>query len=353
MSAKTNHPINPNDYVEAIHRSGLTIYDPIPVGHPDLWIPARELETLLNAGLRGVSLAELPLRTRSKVAKQLVCRVLGYPVPTSFRKTQPRFPGQLFDTYVQKANNLQVWNEALSSERRYVLIRPSEDDVVYRVKVVNGDRLAELDKTGKLTQKYQATCIRRTNPTELITDADTNLLATLVAPDTIRSLDATPVTYPLAGELLPIRVIFDRLRTLIGATFADAGVDQERNRGAALHRLVCSALGYHTYQDDGQFPDIKHQLIEVKLQTSPTIDLGLVTPDSTSLLDMPMVAGKQLRHCDVRYAVFYGHIEGGRVDITHLFLTTGEGFFTRFQQFQGNVLNRKQQIHLPGGFFEG
>src|SRR5688500_16450065 len=115
-------------YVENIRRSGLTIYAPIAVGDPDLWIPSPELEKLLQNGLAGLSLAGLPLRTRSKVVKENVCRLLGYPVPGSFAKTQPRFPGQMFDTYVQKSNNLQVWNEELSGARRYVLIRVSSDD---------------------------------------------------------------------------------------------------------------------------------------------------------------------------------------------------------------------------------
>src|ERR1019366_2849728 len=114
---------------------------------------------LLNRGLAGLSLARLPLRTRTKVVKTQVCRALGYPVPSSFRKTQPRFPGQFFDTYVQKSNNLQVWNEELSPTRRYVLIRLSSADVVTKVKVVTGDTLAKLDTTGTLTQKYQARCI--------------------------------------------------------------------------------------------------------------------------------------------------------------------------------------------------
>ena len=78
--------------------------------------------------------------------------------------------------------------------------------------------------------------------------------------------------------------------------FVNAGFDQERNRGAALHALVCKALGYAGYQDDGQFPDVRHQLLEVKLQTSPTIDLGLVRPDSTEPLDVPQIAGNIIRH---------------------------------------------------------
>ena len=93
------------DYTQAIAASGLTIYDPIEIGDPDLWVPAPELEALLDQRLRGISLAGLALRTRSKVVKESVCRALGYPVPLSFKKTQPRFVGQMFDTYAQKANN--------------------------------------------------------------------------------------------------------------------------------------------------------------------------------------------------------------------------------------------------------
>ncbi|TCO69376.1 hypothetical protein EV655_1155 [Rhodovulum euryhalinum] len=144
------------DYKQAIAASGLTIYDPIKVGDPDLWVPTPELESLLDERLRGISLAGYALRTRSKVVKEHVCRALGYPVPPSFKKTQPRFVGQMFDTYAQKANNLQVWNEELSPSRRYVILRVDEADQVARVKVVNGEELAQLDTTGTLTQKYQA-----------------------------------------------------------------------------------------------------------------------------------------------------------------------------------------------------
>jgi hypothetical protein len=54
----------------------------------------------------------------------------------------------------------------------------------------------------------------------------------------------------------------------------------------------------------------------------------------------------------VRYAIFYGAMARGEVKLTHLFLTTGEGFFGRFPQFQGKVLNAKLQIPLPVNFFE-
>jgi len=343
---------DPKQYRANIRQSGLTIYDPIEIGDPQLWIPTPELESLLHKDLRGKSLSGLPLRTRSKVVKQLVCEVLGYPVPTSFRRTQPRFPGQLFDTYVQKSNNLQIWNEQLSSTRRYVLIRVSSDGTVTRVKVVTGDTLSLLETTGTLTQKYQARCVPGDNEVELVVQVDTRLLQPFLSESVDLLAVATPVSHPRVGELLPITALFDRMRGLVRVAFDDTGYDQERNRGATLHRLVCRSLGYAAYQDDGQFPDVRHQLLEVKLQTSSTIDLGLVRPDSTEPLDVPQIEGKQIRHCDVRYAVFCGRTDGDRVTLTNLILTSGEAFFSRFPPFEGKVLNKKLQIHLPADFFD-
>lgn len=340
-------------YPAAIAASGLSIYDPIEVGDPLLWIPSRELEDLLSSGLRGTTLAGLPLRTRSKVVKEKVCRILGYPVPLSFKKTKPRFPGQAFDTYIQKSNNLQVWNDELAPTRRYAIIRVSIEDRIEKVRVVAGDALALLDTTGTLTQKYQARIVipDGAHP-KLFSPMDTKrLLPLLGKPAKLKSFSENSIDYPEHGRILPIREVFARLSLLVGKSFNDPGIVQERNRGAALHKLICRALGYTQSRDDGRFPDIRHQLIEVKLQTSPTIDLGLVRPNEKAPLEIPKVSGMKARHCDVRYAVFYGETDGTRVKLTHLCLVTGERFFSRFPQFQGKVLNKKLQIPLPRDFF--
>lgn len=347
---KTNND-GVNKYVEAIKQSGLSIYDPIEIGDPNLWIPTPELEILLNDGLMGISLAKLKPKTRSKVLKQHICKILGYPVPVSFKKTKPRFPGQHFDTYIQKANNLQIWNEKIESTRRYVIVELNADDIISCVKVVTGDVLAKFNTTGTLTQKYQARLKRRNRKLELIAEEDTMVLQPFVFPDFNLALVESPINHPAAGQLLPIRQIFEQLSKLIGTSFADTGYDQDRNRGAELHRIVCQNLGYKKYQDDGQFPDIRHQLIEIKLQTSPTIDLGLVCPDSTEPLDIPQIEQQQVRHCDVRYALFYAKTDGETVTLTHFFLTTGEKFFNRFPQCKGKTLNNKLQIPLPRNFF--
>lgn len=340
-------------YVANISRSGLSIYDVIEVGNPELWIPTPALTELLNDSLVDLSLDGLPLRTRSKVLKECICRALGYPVPKVFAKTQPRFPGQNFDTYIQKSDNLQIWNEEVNPTRRYVLIRLSANDVVLRVKVVTGEVLAKLDKTGTLTQKYQARLTPGTRRVELVTPEDTeNLRPLLARVSPPQHFIQSPISWPSSGSLLPIAAVFKRLMGLVGRVFGDTGFDQERNRGAVLHQLVCAELGYDEYQDVGLFPDVPNQLLEVKLQTSPTIDLGLIHPDSQEPLGMSLVAGIIVRHCDVRYAIFGATTDGDTVTITHLLLTTGEAFFTRFQQFQGKVVNRKLQIPLPKGFFE-
>lgn len=341
----------PLDYKNALQSSGFDIYSPIEVGDANFWIPTPHLETLLNQALTGLDLGGLALRTRSKVVKTAVCEALGYPVPKSFKKTQPRFFGQQLDTYSQKSSNLQIWNEELSPTRRYAIIQISDQDIVLKIKVVNGQELALLDTTGTITTKYQAGLVTGADSHELVSAQDTPLMLPYVQFGTTFAASISPIDEPECGALLPIQEIFERLSKLVGFSFVDPGMDQERNRGAALHRLICECLGYSRYEDKGQFPDIRHQLLEVKLQTSPTIDLGLVLPSSEDHLDIRQLGDYHPRHCDTRYAMFYAKTDGKKVTLTHLFITTGADFFTRFRRFEGKVTNGKIQIPLPQNFF--
>lgn len=318
--------------VSAIRASNLSIYDSLQ-GQLDLFLTDETLQSILDVELRGLVLDQ-PLRTRSKVLKTAICQALGYPVPKSFSKTQPRFPGQNFDTYVQKSNNLQIWNEEVSPGRRYVLIRVDDNDRVTKVRAVPGSVIVALDTTGTLTHKYQARSIAPVTASKLVCPEDTgNIKIRIIAPK--------------PGGFLPIAEMFTALSRLVGTTFSDPGKDQERNRGGKLHEEVCKSLGGSTWADNGQFPDIKEQLLEVKLQTSPTIDLGMVNPDSEEpLADLP-----GFLHQDVRYAVFYAETDSRVVRINHIILSTGKEFFTFFQRFGGKVSNKKLQIPLPRDFF--
>lgn len=339
-----------NSYIDNIRNSGLTIHNPISIGDPNVWIPDEHLESILNESLCGRDV-ELPLRTRSKVIKQWICEALGYPIENSFPKCQPRFTGQNFDVYNQKSNNLQIWNEEVAPQRRYVIVGIDENEHIHKVKVMNGIELVNLDKTGKITTKFQAQFGHSNSDCELISNSDTNTLLPHISPKGFLPHNGTkPIDYPSAKQILPINEIYTRLSTLIGQSFIDPGVTQERNRGAGLHNLVCNALGYSSYADDGKFPDIKNQILEVKLQTSPTIDLGIVCPDSEEGIGFA-VGSTPIQHNDTRYAVFYAQTNNSHVTITNLVVTTGRDFFSRFQQFQGNVKNGKIQMSLPNDFY--
>lgn len=341
-----------NDFRASISASGFDIYSPIEVGDEHFWIPTLQLESLLNQHLAGLDLNGFALRTRSKVVKQEVCTALGYPIPNSFKKTQPRFLGQQLDIYTQKSRNLQIWNEELSPTRRYALIQISDQDIVERVRVVNGQELAGLDTTGTITTKYQAGLSVAAETHELVSTSDTPEIIPFLNSNIRFSNGDSPISEPLAGELLPIQEIFSRLSPLIGCNFRDPGIDQERNRGEGLHRLVCEYLGYSRYEDKGQFPDIRHQLLEVKLQTSPTIDLGLVLPSSSENVDVQQLGSYHPKHRDTRYVIFYANTDGSMVTLTHMYVVNGADFFTRFRQFEGKVSNGKIQIPLPRNFFE-
>ena len=315
---------------------GLTIYDTLE-NHPQAFLPKRELESVLRKKLLGLKLDQ-PIRTRSKVVKTAICEALGYPVPRSFFKTQPRFPGQDFDVYVQKSDNLQIWNEELSASRRYVLVRVNENDWVTTVRVVTGQQLAKLDTTGTLTRKYQASAIEAVDHSRLVSPNDT--------PDLMYAMQEQ--TSPLFRQLLPINLLYVKLQPILGLRVENPGADQERNRGWALQEAVSKKLGINIAEDDGQVPDVTPQLLELKLQTSPTVDLGLISPGSEERL----VDVHGLRFADIRYGLFYATPIGNQIRIDHMIFTTGADFFCFFKQLQGNVVNSKNQIRLPTGFFD-
>jgi hypothetical protein len=343
----------PGDIVaEAIRESGLSIYDLVDI-HSDLFFDIGVLEDRLDLGLKGMVL-DGPLRTRGKKAKEAVAALMGYPVPLSFKRTKPRFPGQNLDVFVQKSNNLQLWNEEAEATRRYGLIRVDDSNLVTRVRVLTGSAVAEYDTTGTLTSKYQAKRKAGLSGSMLVTEQDTSRLREELLPssgltaDQLRSI--SPIARPVVGSVLPIASIFDRLVTLVGQRIHDPGQLQDRNRGAELHKRICSVLGLGAYADAGQFPDVRSQALEIKLQMSPTIDLGLVAPSGTEPAED---LGEDLRHCDVRYAIIYGEQLGtSEVLVTEVVVSTGEGFFDEFRLFGGLIQNRKLQLRLPDSLFD-
>ena len=335
------------NYKLRILESGKTIYDEMLSSTEHLYIPDDALLQMISDALIGTDLNGVALRTRSKIVKTEICKALGYPIPKSFKRTQPRFFSQNFDIYVQKSLNVQIWNEEIDPHRRYVFIRVDDSDKVTRIKIINGEQLAKLDKTGKLTTKYQAT-MHNFGRSSLISTEDTSRVISWCGE--IGNLgDTRPNMPPTKGGLLPISEIFSRILDLEGESLPHLDYLQERNRGARLHTLICEKLGYKSFEDDGTYPDIMNQLVEIKLQTSPTIDLGLHSPDDKTTVFT--INGQEFCSRDVRYIIVDGVLEASFVKIRYIHVVNGRDFSKSFPLFGGKVQNAKLQIPLPTNFF--
>lgn len=98
------------------------------------------------------------------------------------------------------------------------------------------------------------------------------------------------------------------------------------------------------------YPDIANQLLEVKLQTSPTIDLGLHSPKDGE--QIVTVGDTTFFSEDIRYAIFDGKVIGNQVFLQNLYLVAGTDFTNYFPLFQGRGTNAKLQLPLPNDFFD-
>ncbi|GGL28062.1 hypothetical protein [Nocardia jinanensis] len=333
---------------EEIRKARPSIYDEPANEITGLFYTPHELEALLRAEIVGRDdLADIAVRTRSKVAKRIVCETLGYAPPSAFKKVNPRLTHPNVDVYSQQASNLQIWNQALDSARRYVILI-LKDGLVADVKVIAGADLAQYDTTGTLTRKFQANRINENSGSLLASHADTSEFIEILRPVSVLRGEVSPVIPPSPGQVLDINTVYTRLLPLVGHSFSDPGLTQERNRGTAVHRQVCAQLGLSHFADNGQFPDVLSQALEVKLQLARTVDLGLELPESRT----PVASTNGvLSVADVRYAIFYGERLGATFSITELVVVTGQDFFTEFRQFGGKISNSKLQLRLPSDWF--
>lgn len=333
---------------ETIRRECPSIYGDPATELTGLFFTPHELEELLRAELIGRGdLADLAVKSRSKVAKTIVCEALGYISPSIFTKVNPRLRHANVDVYSQEANNLQIWNQELDAARRYVILILKEG-LIADIKVIAGADLAQYDTTGKLTRKFQANRINESAGSVLVSPVDTSEFIQVLRPKAVLSGDVSPVSPPSTGRVLDIRAIYERLFPLVGEVFPDPGQTQERNRGTSVHRRVCTLLGLSHFADNGQFPDVLSQALEVKLQLARTVDLGMELPESRT----PVASTNGiLSVADMRYAIFYGERSGASFSITELVVVTGQDFFKEFRQFGGKVSNSKLQLRLPSDWF--
>ncbi len=93
----------------------------------------------------------------------------------------------------------------------------------------------------------------------------------MIAPNT--SIKDTPKKVIKLNTLKELLV-----KDLIGTKLDPSKSTKEK--GQDLERLICEKLGYTLTNSslEGGYPDIKNQMLEVKVQESPTVDLGKFSP---------------------------------------------------------------------------
>lgn len=153
------------------------------------------------------------------------------------------------------------------------------------------------------------------------------------------------VEEPVLKELFSIRLL-KRLvaEKLIGRKLDSAAT---KTRGQALEKMVLDLLGYVTKKKDllyDAFPDIRNQLLEVKVQDAKTVDLGRFSPEKEKIV----IEETDFTTFDVRYLIaltnpITGIIEG-------ILLAPGEKLGELFSYV--STESYKCQRTIPMTFFE-
>ena len=148
---------------------------------------------------------------------------------------------------------------------------------------------------------------------------------------------------PNSGQILPIEEIANRtINKLIGEKLDSTDT---KNRGQALERKVATLLGYP--KDSplvGGYPDIYNQALEVKVQDSPTIDLGKETPTNPiAIFDNLTITTE-----DIRYLIALTNPQTSVIE--GIILAPGKELENIFTMVNGTSF--KCQRSIPMSFFD-
>lgn len=221
------------------------------------------------------------------------------------KKGVPKILLENVDSYIVTSGetyNLQVWNrnpatdsvqveysngDVISADEvRFIFTKISlKDSAIESIIILTPDYIEKhFGKFGKPTIKQQL--IISENKRKQILAQDTPIL---FYPDShsIKSniTDAFPTLHdsihddPKDNKVLKLESIFEVVRDeLIGLKLDNMPT---KNRGQALELLMARFLGYTEKENSvlaGGYPDIRNQMLEIKVQDSPTVDLGRYSP---------------------------------------------------------------------------
>lgn len=286
-------------------------------------------------------------------------------------KGVPKITREFIDTYIVTSGdsyNLQVWNRLPASNTllikydsgeslkctdvRFVFVRIDlTKSIVASIIILTSKYIEEhFGKFGKPTIKQQlliSSKVRKSifeSPDKVLSFPDSKKLSYNITHDYTPPKSGM-VEEPDIKELYSIALLKKMVAEKLIGRKLDAAAT--KNRGQALERMVLELLGYGVKENEllyGAFPDIRNQLLEVKVQDSPTVDLGRFSPEREEFV----IEEKNLTTFDVRYLIALTNptteiIEG-------IILTPGERLGDIFSYVSSE--SYKCQRNIPMSFFE-
>ena len=290
----------------------------------------------------------------------------NYQVIPPKKKGVPSFLREYIDTYIVttgKVYNLQVWNRnpnsasvqidlkngetLLASDVRFVLGKISEDGRIDSIVIMTPDYIEDhFGKFGKPTVKQQLIIPDKIR-NEIIKNRSYVIDDFALSPDRIdEKCEKIPGNISIKDDperVYPISYIDERVTDALLGEILDVSLSTKQ-RGQQLERLVAYRLGYKKTQSmlEGGYPDIKNQMLEVKVQDSPTIDLGKYSPQFEETINSDFTT-RTVRYLIALTSAISGEING-------IVLCPGEELGKKFTYVAEKSF--KCQRSIPMSFFE-
>lgn len=286
-------------------------------------------------------------------------------------KGVPKITREFIDTYIVTSGtsyNLQVWNRIPAAETLLIKYDSGESlkctDVRFvfvRIDTVN-NKIASViiltpeyieknfGKFGKPTIKHQlliSSKVRKEiyeRDDKILSFPDSKKLSYYIRHD-YEPPKSGMVEEPDIKHLFSISLLKKMVAEKLIGFKLDAAAT--KNRGQALEKKVLELLGYEVNEKSllyGAFPDIRNQLLEVKVQDSSTVDLGKFSPEKEEIV----IDVSSLTTFDVRYLIA---LTNPKTEIIEgIILSPGEKLGELFSYV--STESYKCQRTIPMAFFE-
>lgn len=289
-----------------------------------------------------------------------------YKILPQKKKGVPSFLREYADTYIVTSGdtyNLQVWNRnpnsastqvelpggevLMARDVRFILGKISSDNKIESIIIMTPQYIEEqFGKFGKPTIKQQLIISNEkrkeiVNRGALIVE-DHSLQHKLIDIECRKISKDVSIKDP-PDKVLPLSYIGGQLADKLLGKNLDVELSTKQ-RGQQLERLTAHSLGYTNLKEslDGGYPDIRNQMLEVKVQDSSTIDLGKFSPQFEERISGDFTTRT------IRYLIALTDKKSGSID--GLILCPGEDLGQYFTYVSDK--NFKCQKNIPMSFFE-